>query len=224
MPSIFERSMGEGFARLHPAIRRRFAICSGGGIASIGQGVMDIWVHPMARFPVLRLAARRHAALDRGGLQIPFTIENYAYIDAAGRDTYATIRSFQFPDRVRRFDTSTVYREDTETLRDLMGTHQQLAVDLQVEAAANGGIILRTGIQRLCTPLGIVRLPFPMSGHAWEWVEPSGGTHHIEVEVHMPPFGKMISYRGQFTAETVSIASQAIPDYAYPRRVESRLR
>ncbi len=223
MPSIFQLCLDDEYARLHPAIQQRFGLTSGGGYASIGKGMMNVRVHPLARFPMLYIAAKRHMALDRSGLDIPFTIENYAYVDEAGREAMASIRTFYFPEGTRRFDTTTVYLSDQRRLVDLMGTHQQLAVDLQVEPAANGGIILRTGAQRWCSPVGLLKLPSPMSGHAWEWYDPADKLHHIEVSVHLVPYGKLIAYQGEFRVEHVQLSSEAIPEYALPKRVERRV-
>ena len=49
------------------------------------------------------------------GRDIPFTIENYAYKDMFGRETVTWVRKYQFPDRIRRFDATMIYREPLKT-------------------------------------------------------------------------------------------------------------
>ena len=78
---------------------------------------------------------------------MPFTIENYAYRDPLGRETVTWVRTFETTKR-RRFDAYMIWSEQRGRIVDYLGTHQLLAVDLDVSVAENGGLRLRSGEQR----------------------------------------------------------------------------
>ena len=72
------------------------------------------------------------------GTDVPFTIENYAYVDPLGRETVSWVRTFSTKKK-RRFDAYMIYSEDRGCIVDYLGTHQHLAVDIEVSVAPNGG-------------------------------------------------------------------------------------
>ena len=111
MSSIYERVLGADFHRLHPQIQRRFGFSSSDGIASIGSGVMDeIWKGRFYTEPFLRVGCWRRIMFPETGHNIPFTIENYAFVDQFGRETVSWIRTFESR-RTRRFDAYMVYSD-----------------------------------------------------------------------------------------------------------------
>lgn len=75
------------------------------------------------------------------GRDIPFTIENYAYLDSFGRETVTWLRTFQVGQR-RRFDAYMVRDPERNLIIDYLGTHQPLAVDIHLSVAENGGLQL----------------------------------------------------------------------------------
>ena len=96
MNSIYQRALGADFARLHPQIQRRFGFSSADGIASIGRGVMDeIWKGRLYTEPFLHVGSWRRIMFPETGRNIPFTIENYAFVDRFGRETVSWIRTFE---------------------------------------------------------------------------------------------------------------------------------
>ena len=111
MKSIYEHVLGADFHRLHPQIQRRFGFTSSDGIASIGSGVMDeIWKGKLYTEPFLRVGSWRRIMFPETGRNIPFTIENYAFVDQFGRETVSWIRTFESR-RTRRFDAYMVYSD-----------------------------------------------------------------------------------------------------------------
>ena len=95
MSSIYQRVLGADFHRLHPQIQRRFGFSSSDGIASIGSGVMDeIWKGRFYTQPFLHVGSWRRIMFPETGRNIPFTIENYAFVDQFGRETVSWIRTF----------------------------------------------------------------------------------------------------------------------------------
>src|SRR3569623_1525956 len=111
MTSIYQRALGTDFARLHPKIQQRFGFSGQDRIASIGRGVMDeVWHGPAYTLPFLYVGAWRRIMFPERGRCVPFTVENYAYIDRFGRETVTWSRTFQTR-RPRRFDAYMIYSD-----------------------------------------------------------------------------------------------------------------
>src|SRR5439155_17369092 len=93
--SIYQRALGADFERLHPQIQRRFGFASGDGVAAIGTGVMDeIWRGGPHTLPFLYVGTWRRIMFPERAKRVPFRIENYAYVDALGRETVTWLRTF----------------------------------------------------------------------------------------------------------------------------------
>jgi hypothetical protein len=159
------------------------------------------------------------------GKDIPFTIENYAYKDKFGRETVTWVRKYQFPKRTRRFDATMIYSEKRKRIVDYLGTHQHLAVDIEMTVAENGGIKLRSGEQRFYE--GFLDFKFPMlfSGEAnvCEWYDDKEQKFKISVVVSNKTWGKLFGYVGTFETEYIEVNSMAdIPKDVMPVREEIR--
>jgi Domain of unknown function (DUF4166) len=87
-----------------------------------------------------------------------------------------------------------IYSEKRSRLIDYLGTHQHLAVDIELRAASNGGLRLRSGAQRFYE--GLISFPFPMlfSGIAdvCEWYDDVERQFKIEVKVTNKVWGTYI--------------------------------
>jgi hypothetical protein len=81
------------------------------------------------------------------GRDVPFEIENWAYLDPLGSETVSWLRTFHTT-RTRRFDATMIYSESRGRVVDYLGTHQHLAVDLDLAVYERGGLRLRSGEQR----------------------------------------------------------------------------
>jgi hypothetical protein len=223
MSSIYERVLGSDFTRLHPEIQRRFGFSSQDKAACIGTGVMEeIWHGPSYTLPFLYLGSWRSIMFPESGRDIPFQIVNYSYLDVLGRETVTWIRSFQTK-RPRRFDAYMIYSEQRQCIVDYLGTHQHLAVDIDLSVAPNGGLRLRSGAQRFYE--GPVGFTFPMlfSGVAdvCEWYDEIEKCFRIKVEVENRTWGRLFGYNGHFQVEWIS-AAEGVPDAFLPRRTERR--
>ena len=83
--SIYRRALGAEFDRLHPQMQRRLGVNSSDGVACVGRGVMDeIWHGPFYVVPFLYLGSWRRILFPDRARDVPFTIENYAYVDRFG--------------------------------------------------------------------------------------------------------------------------------------------
>lgn len=222
MKSIYERSLGSDFKRLHPQIQRRFGFSSADKLASIGSGVMEeIWHGPLYTLPFLYVGSWRRIMFPESGLNIPFEIVNCAYVDELGRETVTWIRTFQTK-RPRRFDAYMIYSEERRRIVDYLGTHQHLAVDIDFKVASDGGVSLRSGVQRFYEgPLGF-SFPLLFSGIAdvHEWYDETAQCFRIEVVVQNSTWGRLFGYKGRFQTRWVPAAS--VPETYLPVRTERR--
>lgn len=224
MASIYERALGADFRKLHPRIQERFGFGSDDRIASVGCGVMErIRFSRLVSIP-LYVGAKRHIMFPQGGENIPFTVENYAYVDRFGRETVTWVRKFKFPNAIRRFDATMIYSKRRERIVDYLGNKQHLAVDLQVSAAPNGGIRIRSGEQRFYEGLLQFRCPMKLSGIAdvVEWFDDEADRYRITVEVNNPIVGTVFKYKGSFQARLVETPPGFIPMDVLPLREEKR--
>jgi hypothetical protein len=223
MKSIYERVLGSDFARLHPEIQRRFGFSSADNIASVGTGVMEeIWHGPLYTLPFLYLGSWRRIMFPEHGRNVPFRIENYAYVDALGRETITWVRTF-LTQPTRRFDAYMIYSEQRQRIVDYLGTHQHLAVDIDLSVATNGGLRLRSGAQRFYE--GAVGFSFPLlfSGVAdvSEWYDETNRRFQIEVAVQNRTWGRLFGCQGHFQVEWHPIGA-GVPETLLPKRTEQR--
>jgi Domain of unknown function (DUF4166) len=223
MKSIYERALGSDFTRLHPEIQRRFGFSSLDKIASIGTGVMEeLWHGRLYTLPFLYVGSWRRIMLPETGRNIPFQIVNYSYVDTLGRETVTWIRTFHTK-HARRFDAYMIYSEQRRRIVDYLGTHQHLAVDIDLSVASNGGLSLRSGAQRFYE--GPIGFSFPMlfSGVAevCEWYDETNRCFRIEVSVRNRTWGPLFGYKGHFQVEWRDITS-GVPAAFLPDRTERR--
>jgi hypothetical protein len=170
----------------------------------------------------LYIGSWRHVMFPERGKAVPFTIQNYAYVDAFGRETVTWIRTFRTA-TVRRFDAYMIFSEQHRRIVDYLGTHQHLAVDIDLSVDKRGGLLLRSGAQRFYE--GRIGFSFPLlfSGIAevCEWFDDADQKFHIDVNVRNKTWGPLFGYRGAFTTEWISL-NQAVPSEILPIRCERR--
>jgi uncharacterized protein DUF4166 len=224
MKSIYEKTLGEKFKLLHPRIQERFGFSSSDNVACIGTGIMDeVWHGALYTMPFLYIGSWRKIMFPEQGRAVPFTIRNYAYVDEYGRETITWIRTFKTK-VTRRFDAYMVYSEARGRIVDYLGTHQHLAVDIDLSVDQRGGLCLRSGAQRFYE--GSIGFGFPMlfSGVAevCEWYEEQDQQFHIEVNVRNRVWGSLFGYRGSFQVNWVPVRPHAIPAEVMPVRCERR--
>jgi hypothetical protein len=224
MISIYQRVLGADFAKLHPQIQRRFSLTSESGLAAVGTGTMDsVWHGAPYTLPFLYVGTWRSIMFPEQGRNVPFTIQNYAYRDSLGRETVTWVRTFTTK-KVRRFDAYMIYSEKRGCIIDYLGTHQHLAVDLELSVDANGGLRLRSGAQRFYEGLAAFRFPLFFSGVAdvCEWYDDKEKCFRIDVNASNRTWGKLFGYSGKFQVEWKPVMPNDIPAEILPIRVESR--
>lgn len=226
MTSVFALTLGEDFVRLHPLLQKRFGFASDDGVACIGRGVMhEVRRGPWWTLPFLLLGSWRHILFPENARDVPFTIENYAYVDGFGRETVTFVRTFELrAGRRRRFDATMVHDPRRGGVVDYLGTHQHLAVDLRASVEADGSLCLRSGEQRFYEGPVAFRFPLLLSGSAelHEGYDDERGCYTIDVQVTNRLLGRLFSYRGEFTCEFVPMTPDRVPPAVKPLREEPR--
>ena len=108
--------------------------------------------------------------------------------------------------------------------RSLLGSHEHLAVDIDLSVDEEGGLRLRSGAQRFYE--GPVGFTFPMafSGIAdvREWYDEKTGRFRIIVDVHNRIWGPLFGYRGSFQVEWLKTNNDSVPSHILPLRHERR--
>ena len=222
MMSIYQRALGAEFSKLHPRIQQRFSLTSESGVAAIGTGVMDsVWHGAPYTLPFLYFGTWRSIMFPERGSNVPFTIQNYAYRDSLGRETVTWVRTFSTA-KLRRFDAYMIYSQQRGCIVDYLGTHQHLAVDLELSVAPNGGLRLRSGEQRFYEGTVAFRFPLFFSGGAdvCEWYDDKEECFRIEMSASNRTWGKLFGYSGRFQVEWKT--STNVPPEILQVRVEHR--
>lgn len=226
MASIFARALGEDFQRLHPMLQQRFGVDTESGYACVGRGVFsEVRRGAWWTVPFLRLGAYRNILFPDQGTNIPFTIENYPYIDGLGRPTVTFVRTLELsPSKQRRFDATMIYSPEYGGIIDYLGTHQHLATDLVLEVLADGSLHLQSTGQRFYE--GFLGFTFPpaLTGTAdlYETFDDDKGVFTIRMQVRNPVLGFLFGYRGEFTCTFPAIPAEGAPQRLRPVREEYR--
>ncbi|MES2092230.1 MAG: DUF4166 domain-containing protein [Actinomycetota bacterium] len=222
MTSIFETALGDDFARLSPMMQKRFGVGLDSGYACVGTGVMSrIRRGPWWVVPFLHLGKLRNILIPDVGENVPFTIENYPYRDPFGRETVTFVRQYRVRRTPSRFD-ATMILSDGRVL-DYLGTHQHLAVDLDIVVDDDGSLRFASNAQRFYEGRFIgFRFPLLFSGRAQvhERFDDVAGVYRIRMEVHNRVFGFLFGYEGEFTCEFP--AATDAPQRLKPLRHERR--
>jgi hypothetical protein len=223
MTSVFATALGADYHRLHPMLQRRFGVGLTSGYACVGTGVMStVRRGPWWTLPFLHLGAVRNILFPDQGRDVPFTIENYPYLDPYGRETVTFVREYHLGSRARRFDATMIAAGGR--LIDYLGTHQHLAVDLELTVEPDGSLSLRSAEQRFYEGRFVAfRFPRLLTGDARlrESFDDDAQVYRIDVEVRNPVLGFLFGYRGTFTCEFPAAADA--PARLKPRRHERRL-
>ena len=219
---MFQAALGSDFSRLHPMMQRRFGVGLESGEACVGEGVMtSIRRGPWWTVPFLQIGRLRNILIPDTGDNVPFVIENYPYRDPLGRETVTFVREYAIGRHRRRFDATMILHNGR--IVDYLGTHQHLAVDLDLRVDDGGGLVLTSDAQRFYEGPIAFRFPMLFSGRArlHEYYDDTDQLFHVDLEVHNDRFGFLFGYRGSFRCDWRP-ATDA-PPHLKPLRHETRI-
>jgi hypothetical protein len=221
--SIFERALGDDFARLSPMMQKRFGVGLDSAYGCVGTGTMSrIRRGPWWVVPFLQIGKLRNILIPGVGENVPFTIENFPYLDPFGRETVTFVREYRVRSRSSRFDATMILSDGR--ILDYLGTHQHLAVDLDLRVHSDGSLSLTSDTQRFYEGRFIAfRFPMVFSGRAelHERFDEEAGVYKITMEVRNRLFGLLFGYEGEFRCEFPE-ATDA-PERLKPVRHENRV-
>ena len=226
MTAVFRCALGADFDRLHPALQERFGVSSDDGEYCIGVGVMNEMARgPWWTLPFLKVGTWRHILFPDSGRDVPFTIENYAYLDSFGRETLTFVRTFEMtPRRRTRFDATMVYSDQRGCVVDYLGTHQHLAADLSATVRPDGSLLVTTGDQRFYERMLGFRFPltFSGSGTVLESYDEELERINVSVTITNARLGHLFSYNGWFVNHRLPLPPTGVPATVKPEREERR--
>lgn len=82
-------ALGSDFQKLHPRIQERFSLTSESSFALRGTGVMEtLWHGADYTLAFLYIGTWRSIMFPESGHHVPFTIQNYAYVDTFGHKRF----------------------------------------------------------------------------------------------------------------------------------------
>ena len=223
MTSIFERALGDDFGRLSPMLQKRFGVGLDAGYGCVGTGTMSsIRRGPWWVVPFLYIGKLRNILIPDVGQNVPFIIENFAYHDPFGRETVTFVREYQVGRKPSRFDATMILSNGR--ILDYLGTHQHLAVDLDLRVEDDGSLRLASNAQRFYEGRLIAfRFPMIFSGRAQlhERFDEEARVYRIRMEVHNRLFGFLFGYEGEFTCDfpPATDAPERLKPVRHERRV-----
>lgn len=224
--SIFRQALGADFDRLHPMLQRRFGVDPAAGYACVGRGVFaEVRRGAWWTVPFLKFGAFRNILFPDSGANIPFTVENYPYVDSFGRPTVTFARTLEVrPGKHRRFDATMVYSPARAAVVDYLGTHQHLATDLALAVREDGSLHLRSTALRFYEGRLRFIVPRLLSGSAdlYESWDEERQRFTIQLQVRNPIFGFLFGYRGEFSCEFPTVPEDGVPVRLRPVREEIR--
>lgn len=225
MSSIFESALGKEFGRLHPMLQQRFRVDVDGGYACVGHGTFSRMSRAWWTGPFLRLGAYRNILFPEQGNDIPFTIENYPYVDGFGRPTVTFVRTLDISEtQQRRFDATMIHDPESGLIVDYLGTHQHLATNLLLEVTPEGSLHLQSTAQRFYEGAVGFRIPAFLTGTAdlYEGYDDAREVFTIRMQVRNPVFGFLFGYQGEFTCTYPTLSDGGFPEHLKPVREEIR--
>jgi hypothetical protein len=187
MSSIFARSMGEDFARLHPQLQDYFD--QPGGVR--GEGVFDEagsrlrWLAP-----VWRVLARFGLLFPEYGTGVPFTVS----ILPLSRDRVATTRRLQFVTGSRQISDETHFVGGR-----LVDVHARgrILVRMLPRVLDDGSLTMTAEATRLRVASVLLKVPTVPLTLTQRWDQASG-SFRIDVRLRLPLLGEVFAYRGSF--------------------------
>ena len=153
----------------------------------------------------------RRIMFPETGRNIPFTIENYAFIDRFGRETVSWIRTFQSRRRTRRFerlhDPTAKIVAGSSTISAPTSTWPLISICRLMKRAAFVYVPGPSGSMK--GGLGF-RFPMLFSGIAdvREWYDDTTRRFRILVDVRNTVWGPLFGYRGSFDVEWRKVAGR----------------
>lgn len=206
--SVVQRALGDRYRLLHPLLQEQYRIDSTSDHAWVGSGVMDsIWKGGWHVRPFIRLGSSRRILFPEVGNDVPFRVYLIPYRDRHDRECITWLREFRFEHVTRRFDEVLAWSDRRGRPVVLCGSHQHLAVDIDLDADENDGTFLLCTAGQRVYAWGLA-VPWPRLASGDADVKASvddQGVFTIDGAIRSPIFGDIFGYRGTFRLDRIPI-------------------
>lgn len=214
MTGVYEYALGDAADDLHPRVRDRYGLGPDDGYATVGRGLMDITRGALA-LPLLYAMPARNLLFPESGEDVPFSVTTVGWRDPAGYEALTTRRAFEFGDRVRLFDSTTVWDSERGRLFDFLGTGGHVVSELHPRVE-DGALVVGGGKQwvrvggRYLPTLG----PLAVDVTVRDRYDEADERFYVTATVESPIAGHILGYRGSFTQENREMVR--VPDDLKP--------
>lgn len=203
--SIYKQVMGSDFKRLHPMLQQRYDLQEGTVLRA--SGIMkEIHGGPKWLYPLFWIGIRWKLLFPEHGKNIPFTIQNRAFVGDYGVSQVYWERIFHFGKKKRYFNALMSLDAKRKIIQDYLGEPHLVYSDLAFHVDDDGFLTIESLGQRIV--LGKIEIPLPrlFQGLATvrEKYDEEQRLFHIDVTVRNPLIGKVFAYEGTFAADVES--------------------
>ncbi|SIR93044.1 DUF4166 domain-containing protein [Williamsia sterculiae] len=223
MTPVYRAALGADFDNLHPHLQWRYGIDSTSGVAQMAGGILDsVYCNPVLPPPFVRHQRKRRSMPTRTSRQVPFTQNDFCYVDEAGRECLAVLRTFHHAGGDLAVNSLLV--DGTAGLVDYFGDGPELLYPVRASVGREGSLVLQSGPMRWLSTGPTVGMR-GMFGARMQYVEgwdEQHGRFRCDATVRNPVVGELVHYRGWFTAVDQPCTLRDIPDEAWPLRLERR--
>jgi hypothetical protein len=200
MTSIYQKILGEQFAKLHPKLQKRYSLTKEQGF--LGKGEMsEVSGGNFLIRKMFHLGVPYRVFFPERGKDIPFMIENKVSADGLVQWN----RTFSFDNQQRHFDAVMFLDEGEEVIIDWFGKPPILGSTLAFEVN-DGTMVIRSLNQWLMVKGKRLLLPRLLQGKATiiESYDELADHFTIKVEVTNALLGTLFFYRGSFKEVAVN--------------------
>ncbi|MCG7335911.1 DUF4166 domain-containing protein [Sporosarcina sp. ACRSM] len=203
--SIYKQVMGEDFNRLHPMLQQRYDLPEGTVFSA--SGIMkEIHGGPKWLYPLFRIGIYWKLLFPEHGKNIPFTIQNRAFVGNRGESQVHWERIFHFGQKRRYFNALMSLNAERQIIQDYLGEPHLVYSDLAFHVDADGFLTIESLEQRLV--LGKLEIPLPRLFQGLATVQEKYDDvrrlYQIYVTVRNPLIGTVFAYEGTFAADAES--------------------
>ncbi|GAB17551.1 hypothetical protein GOEFS_035_00830 [Gordonia effusa NBRC 100432] len=224
MTPVYRAALGSDFERLHPNMQWRYGIDSTSAVAQKMTGIMEsIYISAAVPPPITWYYGNRNALPSKSSRMVPFTQENYCYVDELGRECLAVLRTFEYTSGTRKLNSVLV--SGRGGLVDYFGDGPELLYPIAASSTEHGDLLLESGPMRwLRGPKLGMKGPFVLEMKYTEGWDDTRQRFRCDAIVRNPVIGEVLHYRGWFTAVDEPCALADIPDEAWPVNLVDRER
>jgi len=223
MTSVYQSLLGSDFDKLHPNIQWRYGIDAAQNLSQVTDGMLEsVYVNPMMTSPFVKFMARRSAMTNKSSRLVPFTMNNYFYIDELGRECMATLRTFNYSSGAQKLNSVQVVGVDG--LVDYFGDGPAVLFPIRLKVGPGGSVTFDSGPMRFLMK-GPKWSPRSIAAVRLEYVEKwdeENNRFHCDGRISNSVMGEMYRYRGWFAARDEPCTIDQVPDEAWPYRLVER--